>query len=182
MSEYRVDIDKPVSVGTDEGHWFFRLSREQAQQLSDSLASQGVGVSLGVPDNRPPMDRPAPGRPIAVQCPRCGGRRVKLEWFAGDQVYITQCLDCEERKGEGPHCLCCAYRRECNHAGTPTPGCLIKARSRQEAMAKEQRQAPNGGSDVCEGCKNPVCTEAIGVRYAVVRDCDGHIADCWGRT
>ena len=95
MSEYRVEIDKPVLLGGNGEQTIFFLNREQAQQVSDSLASQGVGVSLGRPDNRP-----SPSWPIAVQCPWYGGMRVELQWFAGEQVYITRCLDCERRRAK----------------------------------------------------------------------------------
>ena len=125
MSEYRVIIKGSWGSSLLPGTLPITLNREQAQQLADSLASQGVGVSLGIPDNRPlwdaraAMDRPSPGRPIAVQCPRCGGMRVRLEWSTYDQqVYITQCLDCEERRAREVEavkeswCLCVTCKHQ----------------------------------------------------------------------
>ncbi len=111
MSEYKV-----VIKGKNNIDWLQRsgdawklelgLTREQAQSVVDSLVGQGIAPDIFGPNAQEicllPTGRilraPTEKKPAAVTCPRCGGLRVELRWFAGDQVRIVGCSDCGEKK------------------------------------------------------------------------------------
>lgn len=84
----------------------------------------------------PCCPEPTPEHTALVQCPRCGGKRVELRWFAGDQVRIVGCRDCIEKR-----------EREALSEPTPRPPDLLLRASEELDAAIQKMEVMFGLRD-----------------------------------
>lgn len=98
MHAFKVVIDGEwtlLSLERQGGHLHLelRVNHDQAKRMVDSLIEQGIKASRREEE----AWAPSPKLPRAVACPVCDGKRVQLQWFAGDQVRVIWCADCNEK-------------------------------------------------------------------------------------